>query len=207
MFHRCFFHSAPWLFFKWLLTANVSMCVCSFLSADTFSFYKNNLLLSFRSRERPSHTTDAGFLFRFFGIGTHGQQAIPPSCLFLMTNNVDVLSFQSYFPLLPLHTFPPPPSTFFVLVAHMGYLHLSLHLGKRKPHTLTALPSNHRQLVCQLSLCSRTEKNFSFTFFFFFLIHTHTHKSKIKFTFYSCSQYWLLTDSKETCRDQTLPLS
>jgi len=80
------------------------MCVCSFLSADTFSFYKNNLLLSFRSRESPSHTTDAGFLFRIFGIGTHGQQAIPPSCLFLMTNNVDVLFFQSYFPLLPLHT-------------------------------------------------------------------------------------------------------
>lgn len=38
-------------------------------------------------------------------------------------------------------------------------------------------------------------------------LYAHTHTSKIKFTFYSCSQYWLLTDSKETCRDQTLPLS
>lgn len=36
---------------------------------------------------------------------------------------------------------------------------------------------------------------------YIFFIHTHT--SKIKFTFYSCSQYWLLTESKETCRDQS----
>lgn len=33
---------------------------------------------------------------------------------------------------------------------------------------------------------------------------TQTHMSKIKFTFYSCSEYWLLTLSKETCRDQAL---
>lgn len=193
MFHRCFFHSAPWLFFKWLLTANVSMCVCSFLSADTFSFCKNNLLLSFRSRERPSHTTDAGFLFRFFGIGTHGQQAIPPSSLFLMTNNVDVLFFQSYFPLLLLHTLFPffffffflLLSVFFVLVAHMGSLHLSLQLGRRKPQTLTVLlwlP----QAACMPTFPCAQELEKPTQLYIFFI---HTHTSKIKFTFYSCSEY------------------
>lgn len=178
MFHRCFFHSAPWLFFKWLLTANVSMCVCSFLSADTFSFCKINLLLSFRSRKRPSRTTDAVFLFRFFGIGTHGQQAIPPSSLFLMTNNVDVLFFQSYFPLLLLHTqflffFFLLLSVFFVLVAHMGSLHLSLQLGRRKPQTLTVLLWLPEAACMPTFPCAQELKKKNHTALHFLYAHTH----------------------------------
>lgn len=97
--------------------------VCILLpSADTFSFCTNNLLLSFRLREIMSHTTDAGFPLRFLGSGTHGRQAIPPSCLLLISNNVDVLFFHSCFSLLSflilLYSFPLL-STFFVLVAHM----------------------------------------------------------------------------------------
>lgn len=180
MFHRCFFHSAPWLFFKWLLTANVSMCVCSFLSADTFSFCKNNLLLSFRSRERPSHTTDAGFLFRFFGIGTHGQQAIPPSSLFLMTNNVDVLFFQSYFPLLLLHTLFPffffffPVTLCFLCTSGPYGISSSLTAAWKKKtsdincFTLVTTGS----LYANFSLCSGTGKTHTALHF----LYTHTHK-------------------------------
>lgn len=165
MFHRCFSHSTSQLFFKWLLTANDSMCVYSFLSADTFSFYKNNLLLPFRSRETPSHTTDAVFLNS--GIGTHGQQAIPHSCLFLMTNNVDVLFFQSYFPLLPLYT------AFFFLFLLLCFLCTSGPYGissslttawrKKTLHTVLA-PVTTGNMYANFFLCSGTEKKISFTF-------------------------------------------
>lgn len=179
------------------------MCACSFLSADTFSFYENNLLLSFRSRERPSHTTDADFLFSFFGIGTHGQQAIPPSFLFLMTNNVDVLFFQSYFSLLPLHTqfcfffflffsfFFLLLSAFFVLVAHMGSLHLSLQLGRGKPRTLTVLPWLP-QATCMPTFSSAWELKKKVSFTFSLNSHRHTRaKLNSLSTAAQSTGYWL----------------
>lgn len=191
------------------------MCACSFLSADTFSFCENNLLLSFRSRERPSHTTDADFLFSFFGIGTHGQQAIPPSFLFLMTNNVDVLFFQSYFSLLPLHTqfcfffflffsffFFPVTLCFLCTSGPYGISSSLTTAWERKTsHTNCFTLVTTGNLYANFFFCLGAEKKGQLYIFFKL---TQTHMSKIKFTFYSCSEYWLLTLSKETCRDQAL---
>lgn len=117
------------------------------------------------------------------GIGTHGQQAISPSCLFLMTNNVDVFFFQSYFPLLPLHT------AFFFLFLLLCFLCTSGPYGisssltrawrKKTSHTVLA-PVTTGNMYANFFLCSGTEKKNKNQLYIFFI---HTHTSKIKFTF------------------------
>lgn len=64
-------------------------------------------------------------------------------------------------------------SAFFVLVAHMGSLHLSLQLGRGKPRTLTVLPWLP-QATCMPTFSSAWElkKKVSFTF----SLNSHRHE-------------------------------